>query len=59
MSYTRFTSASELCSYLGLTPIINQPQVGILALGALGALGGQFVKAVKEYLEDWDSNREI
>jgi pyruvate/2-oxoglutarate dehydrogenase complex dihydrolipoamide acyltransferase (E2) component len=56
MSYTRFTSASELCSYLGLTPIINQPQVGILALGALG---GQFVKAVKEYLEDWDSNREI
>jgi hypothetical protein len=53
MSYTRFTSARELCSYSGLTPIINQPQVGILALG------GQFVKAVKEYLEDWDSNREI
>ena len=74
------------------TPIINQPQVGILALGAIrkvpavvetpegdfigiryrmflshsydhrvvnGALGGQFVKAVKDYLEAWDSNREI
>ena len=24
-----------------------------------GALGGQFVKAVKDYLEAWDSNREI
>ena len=74
------------------TPIINQPQVGILALGAIrkvpavieteegdfigiryrmflshsydhrvvnGALGGQFVKAVKDYLEAWDPNREI
>ncbi|UNY98889.1 2-oxo acid dehydrogenase subunit E2 [Zhouia spongiae] len=74
------------------TPIINQPQVGILALGAIrkvpavietpdgdfigirqkmflshsydhrvvnGALGGQFVKRVAEYLENWDSNREI
>ena len=74
------------------TPIINQPQVGILALGAIrkmpavietaegdfigirykmilshsydhrvvnGALGGMFVKAVKDYLEAWDSNREI
>lgn len=74
------------------TPIINQPQVGILALGAIrklpavietpdgdfvgvrskmflshsydhrvvnGALGGMFVKAVADYLEDWDSNREI
>ncbi|WP_394750452.1 dihydrolipoamide acetyltransferase family protein [Spongiimicrobium salis] len=74
------------------TPIINQPQVGILALGAIrkmpavietaegdfigirskmflshsydhrvvnGALGGMFIKAVAEYLESWDSNREF
>ncbi|MBM1106346.1 2-oxo acid dehydrogenase subunit E2 [Aurantibacter crassamenti] len=74
------------------TPIINQPQVGILALGAIrkipavietdegdfigirhkmflshsydhrvvnGALGSMFVKAVSEYLEAWDVNREI
>ena len=24
-----------------------------------GALGGQFVKAVKDYLEAWDSKREM
>jgi 2-oxoglutarate dehydrogenase E2 component (dihydrolipoamide succinyltransferase) len=24
-----------------------------------GALGGQFVKAVKDYLESWNSDREI
>jgi 2-oxoglutarate dehydrogenase E2 component (dihydrolipoamide succinyltransferase) len=24
-----------------------------------GALGGQFVKAVSDYLEAWDSNREV
>lgn len=74
------------------TPIINQPQVGILALGAIrkvpsvietpagdfigirskmflshsydhrvvnGALGGMFVKAVADYLEAWDEDREI
>ncbi|MBU3823020.1 2-oxo acid dehydrogenase subunit E2 [Flavobacteriaceae bacterium XHP0103] len=74
------------------TPIINQPQVGILAIGAIrkvpavietnegdfigirhrmflthsydhrvvnGALGGEFVKRVKDYLEAWDPNREI
>ncbi|TPV34007.1 2-oxo acid dehydrogenase subunit E2 [Paucihalobacter ruber] len=74
------------------TPIINQPQVAILALGAIrkvpaviespqgdfigiryrmflshsydhrvvnGALGGQFVKRVAEYLENFDVNREI
>ena len=74
------------------TPIINQPQVGILALGAIrkvpavietnegdfigirqrmflshsydhrvvnGALGGQFLKTVKEYLEAWDENRTL
>jgi len=85
------TNVGTFGSIMG-TPIINQPQVGILALGAIrkvpavietpdgdfigirykmflshsydhrvvnGALGGQFVKAVKEYLETWDSNREI
>ena len=74
------------------TPIINQPQVAILALGAIrkvpavietsegdfigirskmflshsydhrvvnGALGGMFVKAVADYLENWDINRDI
>ena len=74
------------------TPIINQPQVAILALGAIrkvpavietpqgdligirhkmflshsydhrvvnGALGGQFVKRVAEYLEAWDVNRIV
>ncbi len=85
------TNVGTFGSIMG-TPIINQPQVGILALGAIrkvpavietpsgdyigiryrmflshsydhrvvnGALGGQFVKAVKEYLEAWDPNREI
>jgi 2-oxoglutarate dehydrogenase E2 component (dihydrolipoamide succinyltransferase) len=85
------TNVGTFGSIMG-TPIINQPQVGILALGAIrkvpavietvegdfigiryrmflshsydhrvvnGALGGQFVKAVKDYLESWDSNREI
>lgn len=74
------------------TPIINQPQVGILALGAIrkipavietadgdfigirskmylshsydhrvvnGALGSMFAKAVADYLEAWDLEREI
>ncbi|MBA6152918.1 dihydrolipoamide acetyltransferase family protein [Gelidibacter maritimus] len=85
------TNVGTFGSIMG-TPIINQPQVGILALGAIrkvpavvessegdfigiryrmflshsydhrvvnGALGGQFVKAVKDYLEAWDVNREI
>lgn len=85
------TNVGTFGSIMG-TPIINQPQVGILALGAIrkvpavvetpqgdfigiryrmfmshsydhrvvnGALGGQFVKAVKDYLEAWDANREI
>ena len=85
------TNVGTFGSIMG-TPIINQPQVAILALGAIrkvpavvetaegdfigiryrmflshsydhrvvnGALGGQFVKAVKDYLEAWDSNREI
>ena len=71
------------------TPIINQPQVGIIALGVIrkmpavietadgdfvgirrkmilshsydhriinGAMGGQFVKAVADYLEQWDTS---
>jgi 2-oxoglutarate dehydrogenase E2 component (dihydrolipoamide succinyltransferase) len=74
------------------TPIINQPQVAILALGAIrkmpavietpygdtigirhkmflshaydhrvvdGALGGQFVRRVADYLEQFDLNREL
>ncbi|MCE3295962.1 MAG: diapophytoene dehydrogenase [Crocinitomicaceae bacterium] len=74
------------------TPIINQPQVAILALGAIrklpavietpegdfigirhkmflshsydhrvvdGSLGGQFVRRVADYLEQFDTNREI
>lgn len=85
------TNVGTFGSIMG-TPIINQPQVGILALGAIrkvpavietpegdfvgirykmflshsydhrvvnGALGGQFVKAVADYLEAWDSNREV
>tara|TARA_B110000483_G_scaffold25030_1_gene29679 strand:+ start:902 stop:2212 length:1311 start_codon:yes stop_codon:yes gene_type:complete len=74
------------------TPIINQPQSGILALGAIkkkpaviesesgdligirhmmflshsydhrnidGALGGQFVRKVADYLENFDINRNL
>lgn len=85
------TNVGTFGSIMG-TPIINQPQVGILALGAIrkvpavietpegdfigirykmflshsydhrvvnGALGGQFVKRVADYLEDFDVNREI
>jgi 2-oxoglutarate dehydrogenase E2 component (dihydrolipoamide succinyltransferase) len=85
------TNVGTFGSIMG-TPIINQPQVGILAIGAIrkvpavietpqgdfigirykmfmshsydhrvvnGALGGKFVKAVKDYLEAWDSDREI
>ena len=85
------TNVGTFGSVMG-TPIINQPQVGILALGAIrkvpavietpdgdfigirykmflshsydhrvvnGALGGQFVKAVADYLEAWDVNREV
>ncbi len=74
------------------TPIINQPQVAIMALGAIrkipavietpngdfigirskmylshsydhrvvdGSLGGQFVRRVADYLEQFDPNREL
>ena len=73
------------------TPIINQPQVAIMAVGVIkkkpavietpsgdligirhfmflshsydhrvvdGSLGGQFVRRVADYLEQWDVNRE-
>ena len=85
------TNVGTFGSVMG-TPIINQPQVGILALGAIrkvpavietpdgdfigirhkmflshsydhrvvnGALGGQFVQRVANYLEDFDKNRDI
>ncbi|MDT0650321.1 dihydrolipoamide acetyltransferase family protein [Autumnicola edwardsiae] len=85
------TNVGTFGSIMG-TPIINQPQVGILALGAIrkvpavietpdgdfigirhkmflshsydhrvvnGALGGQFVQRVAQYLEDFDKDREI
>jgi 2-oxoglutarate dehydrogenase E2 component (dihydrolipoamide succinyltransferase) len=84
------TNVGTFGSIMG-TPIINQPQVGILALGAIrkvpavietpegdfigirykmflshsydhrvvnGALGGQFVKRVADYLENWDPKRD-
>jgi len=82
------TNVGSFGSVFG-TPIINQPQVAILALGAVrkvpavietpegdfigirhkmflshsydhrvvnGALGGQFIKSIKESLEAWDVN---
>ncbi|MGY5850225.1 dihydrolipoamide acetyltransferase family protein [Salegentibacter sp. F14] len=85
------TNVGTFGSVMG-TPIINQPQVGILALGAIrkvpavietpegdfigirhkmflshsydhrvvnGALGGQFVQRVAQYLESFDSDRAI
>ncbi len=85
------TNVGTFGSIMG-TPIINQPQVGILALGAIrkvpavietpdgdfigirykmflshsydhrvvnGALGGQFVQRVQQYLESWDVNRDF
>lgn len=85
------TNVGTFGSIMG-TPIINQPQVAILALGAIrkvpavietpegdfigirykmflshsydhrvvnGALGGQFIQRVKEYLENFDVNRDV
>ena len=85
------TNVGSFGSIMG-TPIINQPQVGILAIGAIrkvpavietpegdfigirqkmflshsydhrvvnGALGGLFIKAVKDYLEAWNVKREV
>lgn len=85
------TNVGTFGSIMG-TPIINQPQVAILALGAIrkvpavietpegdfigirykmflshsydhrvvnGALGGQFIQRVKQYLENFDINQNI
>ena len=85
------TNVGSFGSIMG-TPIINQPQVAILALGAIrkvpaviatvegdfigirqkmfvshsydhrvvnGALGGMFIKTLKETLEAWDINQEF
>jgi 2-oxoglutarate dehydrogenase E2 component (dihydrolipoamide succinyltransferase) len=85
------TNVGSFGSVMG-TPIINQPQVAILALGAIrkvpavietsegdfigirhkmfvshsydhrvvnGALGGMFVKVLKESLEAWDINQDF
>lgn len=85
------TNVGSFGSIMG-TPIINQPQVAILALGAIrkvpavietpegdfvgirykmflshsydhrvvnGALGGQFIKRVKEHLENFDDTRTV
>ena len=85
------TNVGAFGSVMG-TPIINQPQVAILALGAIrkvpavietpegdfigirhkmflshsydhrvvnGALGGQFIQRMAEYLEAWDPNKKL
>ncbi|MDB4256979.1 2-oxo acid dehydrogenase subunit E2, partial [Flavobacteriaceae bacterium] len=85
------TNVGSFGSVMG-TPIINQPQVAILALGAIrkvpsvietsegdfigirqkmfvshsydhrvinGALGGMFIKTLKDTLEAWDLNQEF
>ncbi|MFD2529049.1 MULTISPECIES: dihydrolipoamide acetyltransferase family protein [Polaribacter] len=85
------TNVGSFGSVMG-TPIINQPQVAILALGAIrkvpavietpegdfigirqkmfvshsydhrvvnGALGGMFIKTLKETLEAWDVNQDV
>lgn len=89
-TYT-ITNVGSFGNVMG-TPIINQPQVAILAVGAIrkmpavietpegdsigirhkmflshsydhrvvdGALGGQFVRRVADYLESFDVNREF
>jgi 2-oxoglutarate dehydrogenase E2 component (dihydrolipoamide succinyltransferase) len=89
-TYT-FTNVGMFDSLMG-TPIINQPQLGILALGAIrkvpavvetdkgdfigirrkmilshsydhriinGAMGGLFIKALKERIENWDSSQQL
>ncbi len=88
-TYT-LTNVGSFGNVMG-TPIINQPQVAIMAVGAIkkkpavietpqgdligirhfmylshsydhrvvdGSLGGQFVRRVADYLEQWDINRE-
>lgn len=86
-----FTNIGAFGNIMG-TPIINQPQAAILAVGTItkkpavieteygdmigirhmmylslsydhraidGALGGTFLKRVADYLENWDTHREI
>lgn len=86
-----FTNIGNFGSLTG-TPIINQPQVGIVAVGVIrkmpavietnqgdsiairkkmiishsydhriinGAMGGQFIKSMVDYLENWDINYSI
>ena len=86
-----FTNIGNFGSLTG-TPIINQPQVGIIAVGVIrkmpavietsqgdsiairkkmiishsydhriinGAMGGQFIKSMADYLENWDKNYPI
>ena len=86
-----FTNIGNFGSLTGTT-IINQPQVGIVAVGVIrkmpavietsqgdsiairkkmiishsydhriinGATGGQFIKSMADYLENWDINRSI
>jgi 2-oxoglutarate dehydrogenase E2 component (dihydrolipoamide succinyltransferase) len=86
-----FTNIGNFGSLTG-TPIINQPQVGIVAVGVIrkmpavietsqgdsiairkkmiishsydhriinGSMGGQFIKSMADYLENWDINRSV
>lgn len=86
-----FTNIGNFGSLTG-TPIINQPQVGIVAVGVIrkmpavietsqgdsiairkkmiishsydhriinGAMGGQFIKSMADYLENWDKDLSI
>jgi 2-oxoglutarate dehydrogenase E2 component (dihydrolipoamide succinyltransferase) len=86
-----FTNIGNFGSLTG-TPIINQPQVGIVAVGVIrkmpavietsqgdsiairkkmiishsydhriinGAMGGQFIKSMSDYLENWDKDFSI
>ncbi len=86
-----FTNIGNFGSLTG-TPIINQPQVGIVAVGVIrkmpavietsqgdsiairkkmiishsydhriinGAIGGQFIKSMADYLENWDKDLSI
>jgi 2-oxoglutarate dehydrogenase E2 component (dihydrolipoamide succinyltransferase) len=85
------TNVGMFDSLMG-TPIINQPQLGILALGAIrkvpavvetdkgdfigirrkmilshsydhriinGAMGGLFIKTLKQRIENWDSSQQL
>jgi 2-oxoglutarate dehydrogenase E2 component (dihydrolipoamide succinyltransferase) len=85
------TNVGMFDSLMG-TPIINQPQLGILALGAIrkvpavvetekgdfvgirrkmilshsydhriinGSMGGLFIKALKQRIENWDSSQQL